>query len=100
MHGEDIRRPLGTSGDYPPLAVEEAFHYQATTPVSFGGGKQHITGLSLVAEDADVSIGHGPRVGGPLVSLLLMASGRRAALDDLNGPGVAELRDRLGDVSP
>lgn len=99
VHGEDIRRALGSSGDYPPLAVERAFRYQAKTPVSFGGGKQHISGLTLVADDADVSIGSGPVVSGPLVSLLLVASGRRAALADLNGPGVVGLEDRLGDKS-
>lgn len=99
VHGEDIRRALGGSGDYPPLAVERALRYQAKTPVSFGGGKQHVSGLTLDADDADVSIGSGPVVSGPLVSLLLVASGRRAALDDLNGPGVVELSDRLGDKS-
>lgn len=96
VHGEDIRRPLGSSGDYPPAAVERALRYQAKTPVSFGGGKQHIADLTLVADDADVSIGIGPEVNGPLISLLLATSGRRAALADLNGPGAAELGDRLG----
>jgi uncharacterized protein (TIGR03083 family) len=99
VHGEDIRRALGYSGDYPLLAVERAFRYQATTSVSFGGGKQHISGLTLTASDADVSLGNGPIVSGPLVSLLLVASGRRAALADLDGPGVAELENRLGDKS-
>ena len=52
--------------------------------------------VGATASDADVSIGSGPVVHGPLVSLLLVASGRRAALDDLHGPGVVELATRLG----
>lgn len=95
VHGEDIRRALGASGDYPPLAVERALHYQANTSVAFGGGKQHVSGLTLIADDADVSIGDGPVVSGPLVSLLLVVSGRRAALAELSGPGLAELENRV-----
>jgi len=41
--------------------------------------------------DADVSIGDGPEVSGSTLSLLLVVSGRRVALDDLDGPGVATL---------
>ncbi|GAA1852871.1 maleylpyruvate isomerase family mycothiol-dependent enzyme [Myceligenerans crystallogenes] len=99
VHGEDIRRPLGTSGDYPLGAVERALRYQVRTPVSFGGGKQLVAGLTLKADDAEVSIGGGPSVTGPLLSLLLAASGRGTALGDLAGPGARELADRLGSDS-
>ena len=95
VHGEDIRRPLGATGGYPPAAVEQALRYQLRTSVSFGGGKQHAEGLTLVASDADVSIGGGPVVEGALVSLLLLASGRRIALGDVAGPGVSTLARRL-----
>lgn len=95
VHGEDIRRPLGATGRYPGHAVERALRYQVRTSVSFGGGKQHVAGLTLAADDADVSIGTGPAVSGPLTSLLLAASGRRAHLADLTGPGLVELDDRL-----
>jgi hypothetical protein len=47
--------------------------------------------VRLTAADADVSIGVGPEVNGSTLSLLLAVSGRRVALDDLRGPGVAAL---------
>jgi hypothetical protein len=47
--------------------------------------------VRLTATDADVSIGDGPEVSGTALSLLLAVSGRRVALDDLHGPGVAAL---------
>lgn len=47
--------------------------------------------VRLTAADADVSIGDGPEVSGTALSLLLAVSGRRVALDDLDGPGVEVL---------
>lgn len=41
--------------------------------------------------DADVSIGDGPVVSGSALSLLLAICGRRVALEDLEGAGVATL---------
>lgn len=95
VHGEDVRRPLGTSGSYPPASVEQALRYQLKTAVSFGGGKQHAAGLRLVADDADFAAGEGLEVVGPLISLLLAVSGRAVALADLDGPGQPDLAGRL-----
>lgn len=50
-----------------------------------------MSGVRLTATDADVSIGDGPDVAGPALSLLLAVSGRRVALGDLDGPGVPAL---------
>jgi hypothetical protein len=47
--------------------------------------------VRLTAADADVSIGDGPEVTGTALSLLLVVSGRRVALDSLDGPGVDAL---------
>lgn len=88
VHGEDIRRPLGIERAYPPEVVTRSLRYQARTPVSVGGGKQRVAGVRLQASDIDLSIGTGPVVSGPAVSLLLVASGRTAALRDLEGPGM------------
>jgi hypothetical protein len=47
----------------------------------------------LTATDVDVSIGNGPELAGPALSLLLTISGRRVvAVHDLAGPGVEALR--------
>jgi hypothetical protein len=59
------------------------------------GGKKRVAGLTLKATDADYSTGSGPVVEGPAVALLLAASGRRAGLDGLSGPGADTLRSRV-----
>lgn len=91
VHGEDIRRPLGVVRAYSPDAVERALRLQARTPASFGGAKETVARVRLVATDADIALGSGPEVSGPALSLLLAVSGRRVALPELSGPGVAEL---------
>ena len=92
VHGEDIRRPLGITRDYPSEVVELALRYQARTSVGLGGGRQRVAGVRLRATDADLVLGDGPEVHGPALSLLLVTSGRSAALPDLDGPGVTALR--------
>ncbi|MDP0400357.1 maleylpyruvate isomerase family mycothiol-dependent enzyme [Tsukamurella strandjordii] len=96
VHGEDIRRPLGAVGEYPLWAVVRALELQARTSTSMGGAKQHVAGLRINADDADVTLGDGPEVTGPALALLLALSGRTVALGDLAGPGLAELTSRLG----
>ncbi|GAA3104400.1 maleylpyruvate isomerase family mycothiol-dependent enzyme [Streptomyces rectiviolaceus] len=92
VHGEDIRRPLGLTHSYLPAAVIRAVRLQARTSASFGGAKERVAGVQLAADDADLLIGEGPQARGNAVSLLLAISGRREALDELDGPGVAALR--------
>ncbi len=91
VHGEDVRRPLGLQHDYPVEALKAALENQVRTKVSIGGGRERVAGVRLRATDADVAIGDGPEVTGPLVSLLLAVSGRPAARADLSGPGLAYL---------
>ncbi|MBS4100849.1 maleylpyruvate isomerase family mycothiol-dependent enzyme [Tsukamurella paurometabola] len=95
VHGEDVRRPLGTVGDYPMEAVERALRLQARTGKGIGGAKEHVAGLTLRATDADVTIGDGPEVTGPLLDLLLVVSGRTVALGALGGPGAPSLAARV-----
>ena len=91
VHGEDIRRPLGLTRRYPQEAVIRALRLQARTPASFGGAKELMARIQLTVADADLSIGDGPEVTGTALSLLLAVSGRRVALDELDGPGVPRL---------
>ncbi|MGW6540664.1 maleylpyruvate isomerase family mycothiol-dependent enzyme [Streptomyces sp. NPDC055051] len=95
VHGEDIRRPLGLSRAYPQEAVVRSLRLQARTPASFGGAKELVSRTRLTATDADVSIGAGPEVRGPALSLLLAVAGRRVALDDLDGPGLTVLASAI-----
>ncbi|MDQ0402305.1 maleylpyruvate isomerase family mycothiol-dependent enzyme [Streptomyces sp. NBC_01723] len=91
VHGEDIRRPLGITRSYPPEAVVRSLRLQARTPASFGGAKELTASIRLTAVDADLSIGDGPEVRGPALSLLLAVCGRRVALEELDGPGTDSL---------
>lgn len=96
VHGEDIRRPSGLTRRYPQDAVIRALRYQARTPASFGGAKELTSQIRITATDADVSIGNGPGASGTTLSLLLAISGRRAALDDLDGSGADALARLAG----
>lgn len=93
VHGEDIRRPLGINHAYSTTWLAEAVAYLFSDRPS--GGKKRLNGLALTATDADFSIGNGPLVKGPVVALLLAASGRSALLDQLSGPGSSQLIDRI-----
>jgi uncharacterized protein (TIGR03083 family) len=93
VHGEDIRRPLGINRDYPLPEVARAIAFYARSNVIIGG-RTRVAGLTLKATDTDFSVGTGPLVEGPAVSLLLAAAGRKSALDELSGPGVETLRER------
>ena len=93
VHSEDIRRALGIQHRYPADAVVTvADFYQGSNLLI--GSKRRISGLALRATDADWSHGTGPEVSGPVLSLVLAMTGRRAAVDDLTGEGVAALRSR------
>ena len=93
VHGEDIRRALGSKGDHPRehlVAVADAYR---TTGKPLNG-KKRSTGLRFVADDIDWSAGEGPEVRGPAMSLILAMVGRSRAIDDCTGPGVETLRGR------
>ncbi len=77
-------------------------HADASRPIAFHarsnaiiGGRDRVAGLTLKATDTDFSVGTGPVVERPAISLLLAASGRGSALDELTGPGVETLRQRF-----
>ena len=93
LHAEDIRRPLAIKHEYPNDAVVRlADFYKGSNLVV--GTKRRIEGLTLRATDADWSHGSGPEVSGPIMLLVMAMTGRKAALDDLTGDGVATLRTR------
>jgi uncharacterized protein (TIGR03083 family) len=93
VHGEDIRRPLGITHAYPLPEVTRALAFYSGSDTIIGG-KTRMSDLTFTASDTDYSVGSGPVVEGPAISLLLAATGRKSALDDLSGPGVELLRER------
>jgi len=93
VHSEDIRRPLGISRAYPPAAVTRSADFFSASNLLIGT-KKRIAGLTLKATDVDWTTGRGPEVSGPVLSLLMAMTGRKAALDDLAGDGLATLAAR------
>jgi uncharacterized protein (TIGR03083 family) len=93
IHGTDIRRPLGMSRDFPEQALVQVADFFKGSNLLIGA-KKRIEGLRLQATDASWSAGAGPEVTGPLLSLIMAMTGRRAILGDLSGAGVAVLRER------
>jgi uncharacterized protein (TIGR03083 family) len=93
VHGEDVFRALGGYRDHPvEHVVAVADFYQGSNLLI--GAKNRISGLTLRATDTDWQHGTGPEVSGPIIALVLAMTGRKAALDDLTGEGVATLRER------
>ncbi len=93
VHSEDIRRPLGIRHAFPVEAVRSVFDFYKGSNTLIGT-KSRIDGLTLRATDTDWSHGSGPVVEGPILALLVAATGRRAACDELTGEGVETLRSR------
>jgi uncharacterized protein (TIGR03083 family) len=93
LHAEDIRRPLAIDHEYPKDAVVRlADFYKGSNLVV--GTKRRIEGLTLRATDANWSHGSGPEVSGTIMLLVMAMTGRKAALGDLTGDGVATLGER------
>ena len=93
IHSEDIRRSFGISHAYPVQAVVQAADFFKGSNLLIGT-KNRIAGLRLRATDAEWSHGDGPEVSGPILSLVMAMTGRKAPVDDLTGDGVATLRSR------
>jgi uncharacterized protein (TIGR03083 family) len=93
VHGEDIRRALGSRGEHPEehlVTLAEAYR-KTGAPLR---GKKRIAGLKLTATDVPWSTGDGPEVRGPCMSVILAMVGRTGAFVDLEGDGVETLRSR------
>ncbi|TCC29181.1 maleylpyruvate isomerase family mycothiol-dependent enzyme [Kribbella sindirgiensis] len=95
VHGQDIAIPIGRTLPVPAevaaTAAERVWECRGTRlskvfkPVPYDG-------LKLVADDVDWSVGDGPELRGPVLSLLLLLTGRRVVLPQLDGPGAAALQ--------
>ncbi len=93
VHSADISEAVGKPFDLPTADYVACLeHLKDVQPVF--GAKKRIIGLQLKATDSDWSTGSGPTVSGPSKQLLLALAGRRSALDNLTGEGLATLRSR------
>jgi uncharacterized protein (TIGR03083 family) len=90
IHHQDIRRPLGLPRTVPADRLLVALDMALRAPTL--SSRKKVRSLRLVATDQDWATGDGPEVRGPGEALLLTIAGRPAALDDLTGPGLDQLR--------
>jgi len=93
VHGEDIFRALGSYRPHPVEHVTAVADFYKNSNLLIGT-KSRIAGVTLRATDASWQIGSGPELAGPAIALLMAMTGRKVALDDLSGDGVAVLRQR------
>jgi uncharacterized protein (TIGR03083 family) len=89
-HAQDITRPIGRPYPMPADAAVAAAEHIWRRSFPFRA-QRRLRGYELVATDAPWRAGVGVRVEGPISALLLLVSGRPAALADLDGPGATEL---------
>jgi uncharacterized protein (TIGR03083 family) len=93
VHSEDIRRPLGMVRDYPlEVLTRVAEYYKGSDLIVVAKGR--IGGLRLAVTDGPFAAGAGPLVSGTTLALIMAMTGRAAYCDELEGDGVATLRER------
>ena len=93
IHQQDIRRPLGIPRTIAPHRLRAVLDFALFAPTL--PARRNARGLKLVAPDADWTVGDGPVVEGPAEAVLMAIAGRPQALDDLDGPGLMTLRQRV-----
>jgi uncharacterized protein (TIGR03083 family) len=97
VHPQDIAIPIGRRLQMPTDAAAAAAQRVWTSARMFHA-RRRLAGYRLVATDSDWTAGNGQQVTGPTSALLLLLTGRAAALADLSGPGVATLQARAAGV--
>jgi uncharacterized protein (TIGR03083 family) len=93
-HAQDIRRPLDLEHHYPDEVLDAVADLMKVAGYPFRA-KKILSGISLVATDADWTTGQGPEASGPLEALVMVMAGRCAALADVTGPATETLKARL-----
>jgi uncharacterized protein (TIGR03083 family) len=99
VHGQDIAVPLGRTLPMPPGLAALAADRVWSSPRMFHARKK-LARYRLMADDAPWAAGQGQEIRGPIGALLLLLTGRPAALPQLSGPGAADLRKLLGPTPP
>jgi uncharacterized protein (TIGR03083 family) len=94
VHTQDIAIPLGRHHEMPVEAARASAEAFRNNLFPFNA-RRRLAGCRLEATDIDWAGGEGAVVRGPIAALLLLITGRPAALPELTGDGVPQLRQRL-----
>jgi hypothetical protein len=95
VHGGDIMLPLGLPFEPNEDRAALALDFLAG-PWRFALTRLNILrGLQLRATKLDRTWRDGAEIRGPVAALMMSACGRTAMLEQLDGPGLSILRDRL-----
>src|SRR6478609_124447 len=98
VHGQDIAIPLHRDLEMPTAAAAVVATKVWTQRRSRKARVFHdvpIGGFRLTATDAPWSVGDGPDIQGPIATILLLLTGRTAALPRLSGAGADSLRSQM-----
>lgn len=95
VHAQDVRVPLGLTGEPPVAAVTEVARFFAARDFTVRS-RTVSRGLRLEATDGPFAVGDGPAVRGTTLALTMAMAGRAVFCDRLTGDGVPALRERVG----
>ena len=94
VHTQDIAIPLDRRHDMPIEAARDSADRYWRVGFPFYARKK-LAGYRLEAIDTDWSVGEGAAIRGPISALLLLVTGRPAALARLGGEGLPRLERQL-----
>jgi uncharacterized protein (TIGR03083 family) len=95
VHGQDIRRPLGLPHHLRPERLRVSLDFLVGDRTAGFVPKGRPAGLRFETSDLDWASGTGPVVRGTAEAVMLALTGRTVVLGELDGDGVATLRERL-----
>lgn len=99
VHAQDIAIPLERRLEMPVEVAAMAAERVWTSPRMFHA-RSRFADFRFLATDVEWAAGKGEEVSGPVSALLLLLTGRAAALARLSGPGTHALYARVGAIMP
>lgn len=101
IHQQDVRRALDMPRAIPTERISAVLEFglRPLGSLSLAHARQRSKGLRPVSSESDWAWGSGAEIRGPLEAILMATAGRRLALDDLDGTGVATLAERIENPS-
>ena len=95
VHTQDIALPLGREFHVPADQTRRGLQRVWEMGWPFHA-RRRLTGVTLRATDADWTVGAGPEVAGPALSLLMLLTGRASPVrESLSGEGLPSLSEDL-----